>query len=89
MRAAGSVRQALESVLRAGACGTYDVLAQRACVCPNKARTALSHLRRLGVAQSHSAPGGLVGRPPAVYGLAGRLGVDSVDALQFACRVWR
>jgi hypothetical protein len=96
----GGVRVALMRALAAGACGTLEVLMVKAGISAalkDKARTALSHLRRAGLVVVRGVVDFVaqvkrpVGRPLVVYGppmaVAGQSAV--LDVLGFARQVWR
>lgn len=92
---AGPVRVALLAALQAGVVGTVDVMARHAGVPPDKARIALDHLRREGVACSWRVDIPVcpvkrrVGRPSVVYGPQAVLGGGALDALAFVRHAWR
>lgn len=96
MRCTHSIRGALVQALRAGAVGTFDVLASHAGLAPEHAQSAqitLANMRREGrvvITRTEQAPAQR-GRPRAVYALASDRPPlrASVELGRTLCAAWR
>jgi len=88
-RPTGPVRHALAQVMLAGLVGPVDLLAQHTGWPPEHVRRTLKEMRRAGQVELRDCQraAGRRGRSAGVFGAP--LAVCSVDALAFACSVWR